>query len=354
MPLMKILICPLNWGLGHASRCIPIAEEFRRQGYQVDFASDGPALELLKKEFPLATFFELPGYNITYPSRNMLWNIGRKTFSLIKSIQQEKLALEKIVDQSGYDIVLSDNRLGCYTSRTYNIYMTHQMNILTPGNRFDTAASKAHHYFIRKYDECWIPDFSGEPNLTGRLGHGHSIKKPRYIGPVSRFVPLNKKIRFAITAVLSGPEPQRSIWEKELIRQLADFSEPVALVSGSSSVADQEIPETITHYPFLTSHQLNHLMSESEVIVCRGGYTTIMDLLALGKKAICVPTPGQTEQEYLTLLYEKKKYFLRQLQDEMNLKEALIHLDSYTGIPMKMEPGLLTEAVVSTSSTKFL
>src|SRR5690625_7992737 len=106
----------------------------------------------------------------------MLWNISRKTFSLIKSIQQEKLALEKIVDQSGYDIVLSDNRLGCYTSRTYNIYMTHQMNILTPGNRFDTAASKGHHYFIRKYDECWIPDFSGEPNLTGRLGHGHSIK----------------------------------------------------------------------------------------------------------------------------------------------------------------------------------
>src|SRR5690625_7849089 len=96
--------------------------------------------------------------------------------------------------------------------------MTHQMNILTPGNRFDTAASKAHHYFIRKYDECWIPDFSGEPNLTGRLGHGHSIKKPRYIGPVSRFVPLNKKIRFAITAVLSGLEPQRSIWEKDLIR----------------------------------------------------------------------------------------------------------------------------------------
>src|SRR5690625_7267371 len=98
----------------------------------------------------------------------MLWNISRKTFSLIKSIQQERLALEKIVDQSGYDIVLSDNRLGCYTSRTYNIYMTHQLNIVTPGDRFDTADRKAHHYLIRKSDQCWIPELSVASILSGR------------------------------------------------------------------------------------------------------------------------------------------------------------------------------------------
>lgn len=349
---MKILICPLNWGLGHASRCVPIAKEFMRQGFQVDFASDGPALELLKKEFPSASFFELPGYDVTYPSRNMVWNVGRKTFSLIKSIQKEKQTVEKIADQCGYDVVLSDNRLGCYSAKTYNIYMTHQMNILTPGNRLDFVANRAHHHFIHKYDECWIPDFLESEGLTGRLGHGHSVKQSRYIGPVSRFVPLNKKIRFSVTAVLSGPEPQRSIWEKEVIRQLDDLPGPVALVSGRSSMAGLEVPESITHFPFLTSLQLNQVMAESGVILCRGGYTTIMDLMALRKKAICVPTPGQTEQEYLTLLYEKRRYFPRQLQDEMNLKKALTQLASYSGIPMKEEPELLIDAVAGLKDRK--
>lgn len=348
MPGKKVLICPLNWGLGHASRCIPVAREFFRQGYQVDFASDGPALELLKKEFPPASFFELPGYNITYPTRNILWNVGRKMISLMQAIRLENEETDRIVRQKGYDIVVSDNRFGCYAKEAYNIFMTHQVNILTPGGFLDPAVNKINHHFIRKYDECWIPDFAEGEGLTGKLGHHHNMAHARYIGPISRFIPQKAESRFFLTAILSGPEPQRSIWEKQLLDQLKEIPHPVALVSGRlSGLQEFPIPGNVSHYPFLTSQELNQLMTESETIICRGGYTTIMDLTALRKKAICVPTPGQTEQEYLTGIYAEKKYFPRQLQDEMNLAKAIDQLPEYTGIPFQIQSDLLTSVVKS-------
>lgn len=351
MPGKKLLICPLNWGLGHASRCIPIARKFADQGYRVDFASDGPALELLKKEFPPASFFELPGYDITYPTRNYFWNLGRKLTSVIRAIRRENEETERIATEGGYDIILSDNRFGCHARGVYNIFMTHQVNILTPGGILDPAVNKINRHFISKYDECWIPDFEEGEGLTGKLGHAHDLPHARYIGPVSRFSASDRTKRFFLTALLSGPEPQRTLWERQLADQLDTFGHPVALVSGSlNETQGLSLPENVTHYPFLTSQELHKVLAESETIVCRGGYSTVMDLVALKKKAICIPTPGQTEQEYLTRLYEKKKYFPRQHQDNMNLPAAIEALPEYTGIPFSMDHGLLIEAVASLGS----
>lgn len=348
--MKKVLICPLNWGLGHATRCIPIAREFQRQGFSVDFASDGGPLELLRLEFPIARFHELPGYSITYPTNNIIINVGRRMMALLTAVREEHRVIKKIVADGAYDILVSDNRFGCYTSDTFNIFITHQINILTPGSVFDPAVNTFNHRYIRKYDECWIPDFAQSPGLSGRLGHDHPFAQFRYIGPVSRMKKYDLPLKFKMAAVISGPEPQRSNLEKLLREQLSGLPFPTALVGGViSRHAATKNKGQMEYFPYLTSEALNKLMSQSEIIVCRGGYTTIMDLVALGKKAICIPTPGQTEQEYLTKVYHKNGYYLRQKQDRVDLEAALQQMPEYTGIPMKMDPELLTEAVSSVS-----
>ena len=344
--MKKVLICPLNWGLGHATRCIPVAHEFQRQGFTVDFASDGGPLELLRLEFPTARFHELPGYSITYPTNNIILNVGRRMVALLTAVREEHQMIKKIVAGEDYDILVSDNRFGCYTSDTYNIFITHQINILTPGSVLDPAVNTFNHRFIRKFDECWVPDFAEPPGLSGRLGHDHPLSMIRYIGPVSRMKRYHLPMQYKLAAVISGPEPQRTNLEILLREQLTGFSFPTALVGGVVSAdASPNSTGQMEHFPYLTSVDLNKLMVQSEIIVCRGGYTTIMDLVALGKKAICIPTPGQTEQEYLTRIYDEQSYYLRQKQDHVDLKAALARIEEYSGIPLEMNPELLTEAV---------
>lgn len=344
--MKKVLICPLNWGLGHATRCIPIAQEFQRQGFEVDFASDGGPLDLLRMEFPAARFHELPGYAITYPTNNIIINIGRRMMSLLQAVREEHRVMKEIAARENYDILVSDNRYGCYTPETYNIFITHQVNILTPGGVLDPAVNAFNQRYIRKYNECWIPDFESSPGLTGRLGHDHNLSHARYIGPVSRMEKIDCPIKYKLTAVISGPEPQRTILEKLLREKLPQLPFPTALIGGViSTTAMRKDVGQMVHFPFLPSVRLNELMAQSEVILCRGGYTTAMDLTALGKKAICIPTPGQTEQEYLTKLYDRQGYFLRQTQDKMDLQSAMANISEYSGIPMKIEPELVTDAV---------
>lgn len=342
----KVLICPLSWGLGHAARCIPIAHEFQRQGYSADFASDGGPLELLRLEFPAARFYELPGYGITYPTNNIVINVGRKMMRFLTAIRTEHTKIQKIVQEDDYDIVVSDNRFGCYAEGSYNIFITHQVNLLTPGGLLDPAVNAFNHHYIRRYNVCWIPDFPESPGLSGRLGHDHTLSDCRYIGPVSRFHRENRPVKYRLSAVLSGPEPQRTNLDQKLREQLPRLPFHTALVSGvMSSEEPQNNEDQMDHFPYLTSADLNKLLAESEIVLCRGGYTTVMDLVALGKKAICIPTPGQTEQEYLTHMYEEKGYFLRQEQDELNLVSAMKGIGEFTGIPMEIDRGLLIRAV---------
>ena len=341
----------MNWGLGHAARCIPVAQEFLRQGYLVDFASDGGPLELLKLEFPTAKFYELPRYGITYPTNNIVINVGRKLLSFLIAIREEHRIIRNIVQDTNYDIVVSDNRFGCYSKDTYNIFVTHQVNILTPSGFLDTAVNAFNQRYIQKYDECWIPDFQEAPGLCGKLSHYHLLPHVKYLGPISRFYRHHTKIKYRLTAVLSGPEPQRTILEDKLRKQLPELPYSTALVSGVfSSEPPQKTNGNMDHFQHLTSQGLNNLLLESEIVLCRGGYTTVMDLVALGKKAICIPTPGQTEQDYLTHMYEEKGYFLRQEQEDLDIASAMGHIEQYTGIPMEMDPKLLEKAVQALGS----
>lgn len=329
----KILVAPLNWGLGHATRCIPIIKNLEECGFIPLIASDGIALQLLKLEFPHLTFLELPSYKITYPKSgaNFKWKMLQSLPNMIKAIYKERNLVQKWTRE--YDLfgIISDNRLGVYTTKIPSVFMTHQLNVLTGSTTFFTT--KIHQKCIDKFTECWVPDVDRKPNLSGKLGHvDYSDSKIKYIGALSRFRKIESEKKNDLLVLLSGPEPQRSLLEQKLISELKKYSGIVIFVKGVVEEKQFFIQsENILFYNFMQSAELEKTINESTLVLCRSGYTTVMDLAKLGKKAFFIPTPGQFEQEYLAQKFQKEGLVPFCNQDDFTI-EKLEEIEKFKGL----------------------
>ena len=328
----RILVAPLNWGLGHATRCIPLINALLQHNFEPIIASDGVALALLKKEFPEITCLELPGYNIKYAKKGYLFKFKllKDSPKVIKAIKAEKKAVENIIVTYKIDGVISDNRLGVYNKNLPCVFITHQLQVLSGNTTW--LSTKLHTKIIHNFNECWIPDNRDEPNLSGKLGHtenGHLNTK--YIGPLSRFKKVDCDIKYDVMVLLSGPEPQRTMLEEKLLIDFESYSGKVLFVKG---VVEKEFSliekNNLTICNYMTSDVLEKALNESSFIVSRSGYTTIMDLAKLGKKAFFIPTPGQFEQEYLAENLEKQGIIPSCNQKDFSLKQ-LDRLNNFTG-----------------------
>ena len=322
----RVLVAPLNWGLGHVTRCIPIIKALEKQQKTVFLASDGAALQLLRAEFPNLMTFELPSYQIRYPSPNMVFHILLQLPRIMKAMYCEHQETKSLSKKYGFDTIISDNRYGCYVSGIHSILITHQLNI--PFNQ--RLVQRTVKYLIRKliqpFQELWIPDRVGADNLSGLLSHPIDFVHPpvKHLGVLSRMNPISLPIRYEVAIILSGPEPQRSILEQKLLEQALTLNKRVVLVQGKTNVFNKfNVSEKVEVVSFLTSTDLNELMATSEVIVCRSGYSSIMDLIVMGKKALLVPTPGQPEQEYLAKHVLDLGLFVCQDQNRVDLSVAL-------------------------------
>ena len=329
----RILVAPLNWGLGHATRCIPIINALIEDGFEPIIASDGIALELLKKEFPELKTMELPSYGITYAKKGKWFKMKliKDSPKLAKAIKKEKKETKKLIETLNIEGIISDNRLGVHSKKIPCVFMTHQLNVLS--GKTTWLSTKLHQKFIKKFNECWVPDCKGEPNLTGKLGHVKSFDIPiKYLGPISRFTKRETEKKHQIMVLISGPEPQRTLLEEKLLSIFSNSTQPILFVKGL--IQRKQTVETLnqlTVYNFMTSEQLEKAINESEIIVSRSGYTTIMDLAILEKKAFFIPTPGQTEQEYLAKILEKQNLVPYCTQDDINLSK-LEFVENYTGL----------------------
>ncbi|MBU2939058.1 glycosyltransferase [Lacinutrix sp. C3R15] len=297
----RILIAPLNWGLGHATRCIPIIHALLKNNFEVIIASDGVALMLLKKEFPKLEAIELPTYNIEYAKNAKLfkWKLLKDSPKVLKAIKAEKKAIKTIIETHFIDGVISDNRLGLHSKKVPCVFISHQLQVLSGNTTW--LSTKMHQKIMKQFDVCWVPDNLGEPNLSGKLGHIDMTELPtRYLGPLSRFHKKETKITTDLLVLLSGPEPQRTLLENKLIEELKAFKGKIVFVKGVMEETQTKVQEgNMTIYNFMTSTLLEQTINESALVVSRSGYTTIMDLAKLEKKAFFIPTPGQFEQEYL-------------------------------------------------------
>ncbi|WP_395042925.1 glycosyltransferase [Flavobacterium sp.] len=331
--IKNILVAPLNWGLGHATRCIPIIRELENNGFTPIIASDGNALELLKKEFPHLNSLELPSYNIQYAkkSKNFKWQLIKNSPKTIKAILSEKKIVEKWILELNLSGIISDNRLGVHSKKIPSVILTHQLNVLS--GKTTWISSKMHQFFIKKFAECWIPDVDNYPNLSGKLGHLRNTKMNlKHIGVLSRLEKKELPIKYKLMIILSGPEPQRTLLEEKLIHELENYKEDIVFIKGvvENNQTIEKI-KNIIFYNFMQTKQLEKTFNESELVICRSGYTTIMDLARLEKKAFFIPTPGQYEQEYLAKKHKREGLVPYSKQNDFKLDDILA-VDLYAGL----------------------
>ena len=332
----KILVCVLNWGIGHAARVIPIIQLLLKYDQTVYLASDGDALAFLRREFPDLEYCELPPYDPVYPKGNS-GMMSKLLFQLPKfssAIDKEHIIVERIVKEKRIDVVISDNRYGCYSNRVRSILITHQINIQMPN--FYGFLEPFVNYFnwrkIKRFFRVWVPDFKDDRNMTGNLSSSNTVGK-RYIGQLSRMVSMpNEEHKYDIVAVVSGPEPQRTAFETLMRSQLYNFHGSSLLVKGKPTGSSEiKTVGRLSEVDFLDSEQLNLALEQTDMVVCRSGYSTIMDLAKLGKNAILVPTPGQTEQIYLAKVLFHRGICYYKDQADFKLAKAMAKTKLYAG-----------------------
>ncbi len=338
IPKIRVLIAPLDWGLGHATRCIPLVREFQAQGCEVIIAAESANKALLATEFQDVKFIPLKGYRVGYARKRKFFplKIIAQIPRILSVIYYEQRWVKKVVKEYAINLIIADNRFGLYHRDIPCIYLTHQLLVRTGREWRDKIAQKIHFSFIRKYMACWVPDFPGRENISGDLGHvQHPPPSLRYIGCLSRF---EKKEgcekKYDLLLLISGPEPQRTIFEELLLTQLKKFEGRALLVRGLPGNGASKLPgnmpsNRLAVHDHLSATELNNAILQTALVISRSGYTTIMDLVKLRQPAILVPTPGQTEQEYLAWHLMKEDLFYAVSQDSFSLVEVLKEAENF-------------------------
>ncbi len=339
---MRVFIAPLNWGLGHATRCIPIVRALRAAGHEVVLGADGPGRLLLHSEFPDVPMETLASYSMRYSKSRFwlpLWLLLQLPF-FFASMLRDWLRLPALVRRHGVGLVIADGRYGLRTRRVPCVFVTHQLDIEPPGPVWlrpwgRRALGALNRLALRGFREIWVPDFPGSRNLAGRLSHpGKSWPRAQYIYPLCRYRPEDLEWRRAppasasdgleVLAWASGPEPQRSVFEALLRRQLESWPGTRVLVRGlpggtASSAAALRAGE-LNVFDHLPGPVLQRLLESAHHVVCRSGYTSVMELAGLGKNGVLlVPTPGQSEQEYLAQHLQNLGAAATQSQEHVDL-----------------------------------
>ena len=324
----NILICPLGWGLGHAGRMIPLAETLQRAGHNIIVGTGMENIAFFRRELTGLTFIKFPGfipqYSAVFPQYvAVIFSLPSLLFHIIA----EHFRLKKLIRSHKIDIVISDNRFGLWNRNVRTVYVTHQLLIPFPAGMrsMEWIGVVLHRFFIKRYNYCFVPDLPGNLNLAGRLSHQTKVPdNVRYIGLLSRFNNIGSgeskqgRISPDFVVVLSGPEPQRSIFRKKVISIFKDTESFIVILEGRPSGTHRpEEPSNIVSYDHLPRNEMAELLRISRNIIARAGYSFIMELISLNRSALLVPTPGQTEQEYLAAYLSVKGWFAETEQDRL-------------------------------------
>lgn len=328
-------MAPLDWGLGHATRCVPIIHALQNMGCRVWLAAEGKQAALLQQEFPGLEILPLEGYRVRYSLNK--WTLPflllKQIPRILRMIKQEHKWLDAQWEKHHFDLVISDNRYGLSSPKTRCIFMTHQLLIKANFSRIEVLLQQINYRYIQKFDTCWVPDVAGEPNLAGDLSHPQKMPAVpvRYLGLLSRFTFAEQPVKYTYCILLSGPEPQRSLMETALIRAFANLPVSCLLVRGKPGEPETiAVPEHIKVVSHLPGNALASVLLQSKFILCRSGYTSIMEIITLRRKALLIPTPGQTEQEYLAKRLMQQGYCYSFPQNEIaKLRDHLQSAESF-------------------------
>ena len=322
---MKIFFPVLNWGLGHASRSLPLIKQYQAAGHEVLPAADGESLSMLRKELPDQLVLQLPGYGIQYVSRFMPVNMLKHGPGMLRTMKAEHELTRAIVEKHHIDCIISDNRYGCYHHAVPSALITHQLQVFTGQKLLDVYIRRQIRNWFKRFSEIWIPDQAPPMSITGDVSGIDTNPVPKYyLGIISELHSKPAAGKFDAVAVISGPEPQRTHFEQMIMKQLSSLEGNFAIVRGRPDLNEPVKEEgNLVIYPFLSRAELSSLLNETEIVISRSGYTTLMDLANTRHKAILCPTPGQYEQIYLADRLDHLGQCVYVRQDHLDLEKAL-------------------------------
>ncbi len=326
----RILYAALDWGLGHATRSIPIIRALRTNNELV-LASTGRSLRLLQAEFPELETIDFPDYGVRYSYRGrwllvfLIIQLPRVIFRLFL----EKVRTERIIGAEKIDMIFSDNRYGVYSRKVPCYLITHQLRyrLSRQLRGFEWISVWFNRLMFKNFNRVFVPDVEDDNNLAGALAHSYEWQgnsKICYIGILSSIDQETVEEDIDLLVMISGPEPQRSIFEELFRQQIGTVPGRKIVVLGKPG-EEPDWPETVdlSVFSHLDRKTMQQTINRSRMIIARSGYSTIMELAALRKKALLIPTPGQTEQEYLAEHLQKMKWWYTTTQDQLNLVRDL-------------------------------
>lgn len=345
------MVCPLNWGIGHASRMVPLIHALHQAGYQVIVGSDGKALILLQTTFPGLEFLEMPALNIRYSRRrSQAWIMMLQVPVLLTAIIKDHFWIKREMAKRPVDVIISDNRYGLFHKKALSILVTHQISLTMPEGFawIQPLVSLLIQRFTGNFNRCWVPDTGASGlNLSGKLSHPNPLsQKVRYMGILSRFNRFRDESlpgpgkAFDILVILSGPEPQRTLFEEMILLGLTRLPYTAAILGGMVQPvlpAGSDPSRRISLFRHVPDDILYQMIRHAGIILCRSGYSTLMDLVEVGRTALLVPTPGQPEQEYLADRMHRQHWFYAVPQADFDLERVIKDFQqkkfNKTGIP---------------------
>ncbi|MEM8897671.1 MAG: glycosyltransferase [Bacteroidota bacterium] len=343
----KVLVAPLDWGLGHASRCIPLISALLQEGVEVHLGGSGKSLLLLREYFPDLPYHELPAYDVQYTSgKYQIWKILLQVPTILRTIWKEHGTLKALLQEHSFSAVISDNRYGLWSKDTYSVILCHQIQIPLKNVLLSKWVNTLHVRYLNRFDATWIPDVQGERSLAGKMSHGSLMpRNHHYLGTLSRFQLEETQpvlpSRYDLLCVISGPEPQRTMFEEELRDVLLGLDQRVCLILGKPGSREIKTKGNLTFINHLPSAELQQLLLSSTYVISRSGYSSLMDYAALGlEKVGLIPTPGQPEQEYLAERMEEKGRAAQFQQGELNWQEMKGRMEGVSGFTSVGKPAV--------------
>ncbi|MFZ2471122.1 MAG: hypothetical protein WAW52_04180 [Methanothrix sp.] len=339
-----VFVSPLNWGLGHSTRDIPIIEELLQRGHEVTVGTSGNALALLKRECPQCNFINFKDYPVPCSSsRFFLPAFAAGLPALLRAIVREKKRFEGILAENSFDLIISDNRMNVYSQKIPSYFITHQLRYSVPRLLYplEMMTLPFNSLFHRHFEGVIVPDIDpngGSKNLSGKLCRsnlGATKRRVYYAGILTSIKKMAVTEDLDFLAIISGPEPQRTKLEEIIMKQVQTLpGEKVVLLGSPQNDSHRKVDEHTTVHSYVSTEEKAVLMNRARFIITRSGYTTMMEMAELDKKhGLFTPTPGQTEQEYLSRYYARAGWFLSKSQYKLKLAEDVAQAMQYRGFP---------------------
>jgi len=339
----RILFAVHDWGLGHATRSLVLIRALVQRGDAVTILmAESPGLALLRAELGDACEFypyeDIPKPFSRYPAV-FYFRMSCSVPQIWLRFTLEQRLTERLVRERRLDAVVSDSRLGVWSREAPSYCVFHSLRQIIPGRprQLERIVERAQRYALRGYRAILVPDVEGDDALAGDLAHDLDVDwrgKLVYIGPLSELQPNGAAEDIDYFFSISGVEPHHTMLAERVLAALPALrGRSVVALGRPGSAADVRTVGNATIHGYLDRRAQGEMLARARVIVGRSGYTTLMEAAGFGKRALFVPTPGQSAQEYLAKFHCERGRVFSTVQSALDIACDLARAEAASGLP---------------------